>query len=111
MSDSVNTAGNVANSDSTGKPVVRPRPPKLQHSSAEPRLTGTVKNVRKDNGFAFIAGDDGHDRFMHRSEFHGPPGFDALCVGHRVSFYHEPNERGDRAAEVVILPADSSPRS
>ncbi|HEU5432167.1 MAG TPA: cold shock domain-containing protein [Thermomicrobiales bacterium] len=57
--------------------------------------TGTIKTIRDDKGFGFIAPDAGQgqgDLFFHRSAVENND-FDALRVGERVDFTIEPDPR------------------
>ncbi len=57
--------------------------------------TGTVKTIRDDKGFGFIApeGSTGrNDLFFHRSAVENN-GFDLLREGQQVSFDQEPDPR------------------
>ena len=46
--------------------------------------SGKVKEIR--DAYGFIAGDDGKDYFMHRSDLVTPTRFDDLNEGDRVEF-------------------------
>jgi cold shock CspA family protein len=69
-------------------------------SSSISRMYGTVKEpVRVDKGFAFIAGDDGVDRFLHNTEYSGD--FLKLRPHDRLEFSHQDNPKGARAVRAV----------
>lgn len=61
-----------------------------------PEVTGTVTLYNRVRCYGFIAGDDGQDYFVHRSEFAGP----ALQDGDRVVFDAVESPRGPRAVGV-----------
>lgn len=77
------------------------------------QLFGEVKNVRQDNGFAFIkgssitpgpidpaTGEPWEDHFLHRSEYEGD--FSQLCVGHKLYFQHKTHPKGARAVKARL---------
>ena len=61
-------------------------------------LTGTVKAIRSDKGFGFIAAD-GVDYFFHRSEVKD---FDVMTAGTAVTFLPAAGPRGLRAVNVRV---------
>lgn len=69
---------------------------------------GTIKTLRDDRGFGFLAPDGSNGRndlFFHRSAVAGN-GFDQLYEGQRVSFEEEPDPRDPtrrRAVQVTPL--------
>jgi CspA family cold shock protein len=69
--------------------------------------TGTIKRLVEDNGFGFIAGNDGTEYFFHRSAVEGHA-FDDLREGDRVEFEPEPvAPKGPRAK--LVKPASRAP--
>ncbi|NLJ58492.1 MAG: cold-shock protein [Tissierellia bacterium] len=63
---------------------------------------GTVKWFNSEKGFGFITKDDGNDVFVHFSAIQGD-GFKTLEEGQKVSFDVTQGNRGDQAANVVII--------
>jgi CspA family cold shock protein len=63
--------------------------------------TGTVKSVRSENGYGYIAGDDGTEYYFHRAGVKRPLQFDNLFGGERVKFEIEANAEGPRAVQVT----------
>jgi len=76
--------------------------------------TGTVKTIRDDKGFGFVAPDGSsgrNDLFFHRSAV-ADNGFDMLREGQRVSFDEEPDPRDPsrrRAVRVELMDDDQEP--
>lgn len=64
--------------------------------------TGTVKWFNNDKGFGFIAVEGGNDVFVHYSAISGD-GFKSLEEGQSVSFDVTSGQRGDQAANVVLI--------
>ena len=70
--------------------------------------TGTIKTIRDDKGFGFVAPDGSggrNDLFFHRSAVENN-GFDLLREGQRVSFDEEPDPRDPsrrRAVRVQLV--------
>ena len=64
--------------------------------------TGKVKWFNADKGFGFITSDEGNDIFVHYTEIQGN-GFRTLEEGAKVSFDIKTNDRGDHAANVIVL--------
>lgn len=70
--------------------------------------TGTIKTIRDDKGFGFIAPDSGgagKDLFFHRSAV-TDGSFDMLREDQRVSFTEEPDPRDPsrrRAVNVSVI--------
>lgn len=63
-----------------------------------PRMTGEVLRILKDKGFGFVKGEDGVERFFHRSAV--STGFDTLREGSKVTFEDETSNKGPRATDV-----------
>lgn len=66
------------------------------------RMLGVVKSVLRQ-GYAYITGDDGVDRFMHRSMLLETDWND-LRVDQRVEFAHADAVKGPRAVDVLLVP-------
>ena len=70
---------------------------------------GTIKTLRDDRGFGFLAPDGSNGRndlFFHRSAVAGN-GFDQLFEGQRVSYEEEPDPRDPtRRRAVRVTPVD-----
>ena len=71
--------------------------------------TGTIKTIRDDKGFGFVAPDGSggrNDLFFHRSAVVNN-GFDLLQEGQRISFDEEPDPRDpSRRRAVRVTPVD-----
>ena len=63
-------------------------------------MTGKIKRLMADKGFGFVRGDDGVERFFHRSGFKGD--FNSLYEGQSVEFEEQPSEKGPRATDVRV---------
>ncbi|SHI94753.1 cold shock protein (beta-ribbon, CspA family) [Clostridium amylolyticum] len=63
---------------------------------------GTVKWFNAEKGFGFIEVEGGKDVFVHFSAIAGE-GFKSLQEGQKVSFDIVEGQRGEQAANVVIL--------
>lgn len=63
---------------------------------------GTVKWFNSEKGFGFIEVEGGKDVFVHFSAIAGD-GFKSLQEGQKVSFDIVEGQRGEQAANVVIL--------
>ena len=68
---------------------------------------GTIAKVVKDRGFGFIRGNDGKDVFFHRSGLSDLI-FEDLEQGTTVDFEVERSDKGLRAANVRITPANGT---
>lgn len=64
-------------------------------------MTGTIKRVKKDNGYAFIKGEDGREYFMHRSALKNGD-FGDLQEGQEVQFEDAEGQKGLRAEDVFV---------
>lgn len=69
-------------------------------------MFGTIKTVRPTEGYGFITGEDGLDRFFHRTFLVAPLQLHDLCPGRLVEFDPErgPGEKGPRAIQVRLAP-------
>ncbi len=63
---------------------------------------GTVKWFNAEKGFGFIEVEGGKDVFVHFSAIAGD-GFKSLQEGQKVSFDIVEGQRGEQAANVVVL--------
>jgi CspA family cold shock protein len=63
--------------------------------------TGKVKSVHAENGYGYIAAEDGKEYYFHRAGVKRPLDFENLFGGERVSFEIEANHEGPRAIEVT----------
>ena len=70
-------------------------------------MNGKVKWFNSTKGFGFIAGDDGHDYFVHHTGITGP-GYKTLAQGDTVAFEPTETDKG-RKAEKVRACAQGSP--
>jgi len=68
----------------------------------ESREAGTVKWFSESKGYGFITRDEGKDVFVHFSGIRagGPR---SLSEGDKVEFSIEEDERGPKAADLVVL--------
>lgn len=64
-------------------------------------MTGTIKRLKKDNGFGFILGQDGKEYFMHKSALKNAK-FEELREGQDVTFEDAEGEKGLRAEDVFV---------
>jgi CspA family cold shock protein len=65
-------------------------------------MNGEIVRVVADKGFGFIRGQDGVERFFHRSAVESSVNFNSLATGQRVSFEDEPSPKGPRARRVSL---------
>lgn len=64
---------------------------------------GRVIKLFRDKGFGFIRGDDGVERFFHRSGVRDPVQFEGITDNDMVTFEEDTsNPKGPRATNVVI---------
>lgn len=63
---------------------------------------GPVVGLFADEGYGFIAAEDGREIYFHRNSVL-PPGFDELSVGTRVRFHEEKGNEGPQASTVESL--------
>ncbi len=68
---------------------------------------GTVKWFNPRKGYGFIATEDGQDIFVHYASISGE-GYKTLSEGDVVTFDAVEGEKGLRAENVVLKPAQSS---
>jgi CspA family cold shock protein len=69
--------------------------------------TGTIKTIRDDKGFGFVAPDGSsgrNDLFFHRSAVENN-GFDLLREGQRITFDVEPDPRDPSRQRAVRVKA------
>ena len=83
--------------------VEYPRPV-IVHKEDGARLTGSVRKLKQDRGFGFIAGDDGRDHFFHWSGMEKTSrNFRDLEVQDRVSFVCVEGDKGPRAICIRVV--------
>lgn len=63
-------------------------------------MRGTVKWFSRDNGYGFITGDDGQDRYFAVQQIDGS---ELPQIGHSVEFEHQASPKGARAAKVKLM--------
>ena len=66
------------------------------------RIKGTVKWFNGAKGYGFIEREEGGDVFVHYSAIRGE-GFKNLEEGQNVEFDLEQDQKGWRAADVVVV--------
>lgn len=67
-------------------------------------MNGTIVRLNAEKGFGFIKGEDGVDRFFHKSGLErSTKRFDELAQNMRVVFTHVDGEKGPRAIEVRVV--------
>lgn len=67
-------------------------------------MNGTIVRLNTEKGFGFIKGEDGTDRFFHKSGLERTTKrFDELHQNMRVVFTHVDGEKGPRAIEVRVV--------
>jgi ribosomal subunit interface protein len=62
---------------------------------------GTVLRIFPEEGFGFLAGEDGRELYFHRNSVLDP-GFEALAVGARVRYAEEQGFEGPQASTVSL---------
>jgi CspA family cold shock protein len=68
------------------------------------RITGSIRKLKQDRGFGFIAGDDGQDHFFHWSGMEKTTkNFRDLEVQDRVSFVSVIGDKGPRAVMIRVI--------
>ncbi|MDO5301276.1 MAG: cold-shock protein [Tissierellia bacterium] len=65
-------------------------------------MTGKVKWFNAEKGFGFITTEEGNDVFAHYSQIQAD-GFRTLNEGQEVSFEVVEGEKGEQAANIVVL--------
>ncbi|MEA2695236.1 MAG: hypothetical protein QOJ16_4623 [Acidobacteriota bacterium] len=65
---------------------------------------GTVLRLFPEEGFGFLAGEDGRELYFHRNSVLDP-GFDSLAVGARVRYAEEQGFEGPQASTVSLAGA------
>ena len=63
---------------------------------------GTVLRLFPEEGFGFLAGEDGRELYFHRNSVL-EPGFESLAVGARVRYAEEQGFEGPQASTVSVL--------
>lgn len=95
--------------DEDDRPVRQPRreePENDMRVSAKTQIRGEIVTLRE--GFGWIRGDDGVDRFFHKSGLFGfGLKFDELHEGQAVLFTEIAGEKGPRAIEIRAAGAAS----
>ncbi|MFZ8764835.1 cold-shock protein [Enterococcus diestrammenae] len=66
------------------------------------KIIGSVKWFDEVKGFGFIAGEDGHDYFVHYSEI-DMPGYKKLEANQSLNFEPAETERGLNATNVSLI--------
>ncbi len=64
-------------------------------------MNGTIKRLKSDKGFGFVAAGDGNDYFFHQSACNGVQ-FDDLREGQAVTFEKGQGPKGPRAENVRL---------
>jgi cold shock protein len=78
--------------------------PVIVHKEDGVRLTGSIRKLKQDRGFGFIAGDDGRDHFFHWSGMEKTSrNFRDLEVQDRVSFVCVEGDKGPRAICIRVV--------
>jgi len=68
-------------------------------------MTGTIKRINRDRGFAFVTRPHETDIFLHVSGLADRSQFDTLQEGQLVEFEPVESEKGWRATNVRLLPS------
>lgn len=71
-------------------------------------MVGSVKWFNSQKGFGFISGDDGNDYFAHFTGIAGT-GYRNLEAGQRVEFTAQADNKGLKAADIVVLDDEPGP--
>jgi cold shock CspA family protein len=79
-------------------------------------MKGTVFNIERDRGFAFIRDENNASRFVHAKDFRTPLDFDFLYEGQTVEFTPlqlipgDPGYKGNglRAKDVVVCSSSNA---
>lgn len=80
--------------------VYRPKPSLVKNNQ---RLEGSIRKIKQDRGFGFIAADEGYDVFFHWSSLDKGFNFRELEVQDRVSFVKIQGDKGPRAVMIKVL--------
>jgi ribosomal subunit interface protein len=64
---------------------------------------GRVIRIFLEEGYGFIAGQDGREIYFHRNAVLEPPGFESLAVGAQVRFAEEQGFEGPQASTVSLV--------
>jgi len=85
------------------EPRTTPKPAAIRRVEAT-RMEGSVRKLRQDRGFGFIAGDDGRDWFFHWSGMEKTSkNFRDLEIQDRVSFLCVEGDKGPRAICIRVI--------
>lgn len=86
------------------RPLLRAPKPSLIRRAEAVRLEGSIRKIKPDRGFGFIAGDDGQDHFFHWSSMEKTTkNFRELEIQDRVSFISIDGDKGPRAICIRVL--------
>jgi len=81
--------------------------PSLLKKVEAARQEGSIRKIKQDRGFGFIAGDDGQDHFFHWSGMEETTkNFRELEIQDRVSFIAINGDKGPRAICIRVIPLD-----
>lgn len=69
--------------------------------SHSPEYVGRVQRISPEEGYGFIAGPDGTERYFHRDNVISPP-FEHLKEGDEVKFIEEIGDEGPQAKRVSV---------
>ena len=64
-------------------------------------MTGVIKNVYAEKGYAFIKGEDGKEYFMHKSALKNAK-IEDVGQGQEVTFEDAEGSKGPRAEDVYV---------
>ncbi len=64
---------------------------------------GQVVRIFPEEGFGFIAAEDGREVYFHRNAVLDPPGFEKIQVGSLVRFAEEQGFEGPQASTVALV--------
>lgn len=82
--------------------IKTPKPVLLKKEAI--RLEGSIRKLKQDRGFGFIAGDDGRDHFFHWSAMDkASKNFRELEIQDRVSFIVVEGDKGPRAVMIRVV--------